>query len=102
MLSNVPTQTNSLPNCTFRPKAHKEANYPGSHSLSIGRKVEKDGTAEKAEAGEIGGLDGKKKLKFSNYVMSYDVSRWKRWKRWKSHAITNGDVSIDIIYVDAS
>ena len=46
---------------------------------------------EKAEAGGIGGLGGKKKFKILQlYEMRYDASRW---RRWKGHAITNGDVS---------
>ena len=73
---------------TFRPKAHKEDNDPGSHSLCIGSQADKEGKVEKAEAGGIGGLGEKKQLKILQlYVMSYDAS----W--WKSHVITNGDVS---------
>lgn len=70
---------------------HKEENDPGSHSLCIGSQADKEGKVEKAEAGGIGGLGGKTKVKILQlYVMSYDAS-W--WKRWKIHAITNGDVS---------
>ena len=46
--------------CTIRPKAHKEENDPGSHSLSIRSQAEDEGKVEKAEAVVIGGLGGKK------------------------------------------
>ena len=49
--------------CTFRPKAHKEENDPGSHSLCIGSQVDKEGKVEKAHAGGIGRLGEKKKFK---------------------------------------
>ena len=33
-------------NCTFTPKAHKEENDPGSHSLCIGSQADKEGKEE--------------------------------------------------------
>ena len=70
-------------NRTFRPKAHKEENDPGSHSLSIGSQAEKEGKVETAETGGRGRLGGGKKLKIlQHYVMSFDTSRWKRWKSY--------------------
>ena len=52
----------------FRPKAHKEENYPRSHSLCIGSQADKEGKVEKAEAGGIGGLGGIKSKKSSNFM----------------------------------
>ena len=33
-------------NCAFTPKAHKEENDPGSHSLCIGSQADKEGKEE--------------------------------------------------------